>query len=57
MIWTIVIIVVLIVMFFSGIKVIDQYEKAIVFTLGEFTGIREPGYGFDGKAENRGRDK
>jgi len=27
----------------SGIKVIDQYERAVVLTLGKFTGIREPG--------------
>jgi len=26
-----------------SIKVIDQYEKSVVFTLGKFTGIREPG--------------
>lgn len=46
MIWTIVIIVVLLIMLFTGIKVIDQYEKAIVFTLGKFTGIRDPGLRF-----------
>lgn len=27
----------------SGIKVINQYEKGVVFTLGKFTGVREPG--------------
>lgn len=27
----------------SGIKVINQYERGIVLTLGRFTGIREPG--------------
>jgi regulator of protease activity HflC (stomatin/prohibitin superfamily) len=27
----------------SGIKVIDQYERAVVLTLGKFTGIRSPG--------------
>jgi len=27
----------------SGIKVIDQYERGVVLTLGKFTGIREPG--------------
>ena len=27
----------------SGIKIIDQYERGIVLTLGKFTGIREPG--------------
>lgn len=37
--------VVLIVAFFvlSGLKVINQYEKGVVLTLGKFTGIREPG--------------
>lgn len=27
----------------SGIKVINQYERGVVLTLGRFTGIREPG--------------
>jgi len=27
----------------SGIKVVNQYERAVVLTLGRFTGIREPG--------------
>lgn len=27
----------------SGIKVINQYERGVVLTLGKFTGIREPG--------------
>jgi regulator of protease activity HflC (stomatin/prohibitin superfamily) len=27
----------------GGIKVIDQYERAVVLTLGKFTGIRSPG--------------
>lgn len=27
----------------SGIKVIDQYERGVVLTLGKFSGIREPG--------------
>jgi len=27
----------------SGIKVIDQYERGVVLTLGKFTGIRSPG--------------
>ena len=27
----------------SGLRVINQYEKAIVLTLGKFTSIREPG--------------
>ena len=27
----------------SGIKIIDQYERGVVLTLGRYTGIREPG--------------
>lgn len=27
----------------SGIKVINQYERGVVLTLGKFTGLREPG--------------
>ncbi|MBI1936032.1 slipin family protein [Candidatus Woesearchaeota archaeon] len=29
---------------FSSIRIIDQYEKGVVFTLGKFTGIRNPGF-------------
>ena len=28
---------------FSSIRVIDQYERGVVLTLGRFTGVREPG--------------
>ena len=28
---------------FSSIRIINQYEKGLVFTLGKFTGIRNPG--------------
>jgi regulator of protease activity HflC (stomatin/prohibitin superfamily) len=27
----------------SGIKVVNQYERGVVLTLGKFTGVREPG--------------
>src|SRR3989344_6962709 len=27
----------------SGIKVIDQYERGVVLTLGKYTGTRQPG--------------
>lgn len=30
----------------SSIRIINQYEKGVVFTLGKFTGIREPGLNF-----------
>ena len=29
--------------FLAGLKIIDQYEKSVVFTLGRYTGIKEPG--------------
>jgi regulator of protease activity HflC (stomatin/prohibitin superfamily) len=38
---TILIIVVLFLM--SGVKVINQYERAVVLSLGKFTGLRQPG--------------
>lgn len=39
--WVIVIAVVVFIL--SGIKVINQYERGVVLTLGRFTGIRNPG--------------
>lgn len=39
--WTLVVIVGLFIL--SGIKVINQYERGVVLTLGRFTGIRGPG--------------
>lgn len=30
----------------SGFRVINQYEKALVFTLGKFTGLKQPGFRF-----------
>jgi regulator of protease activity HflC (stomatin/prohibitin superfamily) len=39
--WTLVIVVALIII--SGFKVINQYERGVVLTLGRFTGIRSPG--------------
>ena len=27
----------------SGIKVLNEYERGVVFTLGRFTGVRGPG--------------
>lgn len=36
-------IIVVVLFVLSGIKVIDQYERGVVLTLGKFTGIREPG--------------
>lgn len=39
--WTIVIIVVIFIL--SGLKVVNQYQRGIVLTLGRFTGVRQPG--------------
>lgn len=46
MIWWISPIIFLVLIIILGIKVIDQYEKSIVLTLGKFTGVREPGLRF-----------
>ena len=35
-----------IVLVFSSIRIINQYEKGVVFTLGKFTGMRNPGLNF-----------
>jgi len=39
--WTIVIVVAIFIL--SGLKVINQYQRGVVLTLGKFTGIRQPG--------------
>lgn len=36
-------IVAVIIVILSGIKIVNQYERAVVLTLGRFTGIRQPG--------------
>lgn len=36
-------IIVLIIVLISGIRIVNQYERGIVLTLGKFTGIRTPG--------------
>lgn len=38
--WVLIIIIMVVL---SGIKIINQYERGVVLTLGKFTGIREPG--------------
>lgn len=40
---TIFILVLLVLLVVSGIKVINQYERGVVLTLGRYTGIRQPG--------------
>lgn len=37
------IILLVVIFILSGIKVINQYQRGVVLTLGKFTGIREPG--------------
>jgi len=39
--WTVIIIVVIFIL--SGLKVINQYQRGVVLTLGKFTGVRQPG--------------
>src|SRR5579862_836773 len=39
----VVIIVIVALLLFSAIKVLNEYERAVMFTLGRFTGIRGPG--------------
>lgn len=39
--WTVLIVIALVIV--SGFKVINQYERGVVLTLGRFTGIRSPG--------------
>lgn len=45
-IWLYVLAVFVLLIIFSSIRIINQYEKGIVFTLGKFTGIRNPGLNF-----------
>jgi regulator of protease activity HflC (stomatin/prohibitin superfamily) len=37
------VIVVILIFILSGIKVVNQYERGVVLTLGKFTGLRQPG--------------
>ncbi len=41
--FTIIVIVALVILVLSGIKIINQYERGVVLTLGRYTGTREPG--------------
>lgn len=41
--FTLFILVVVAIFILSGLKIINQYERGVVLTLGKFTGIREPG--------------
>lgn len=39
----IIVVIAIVAFILSGIKIINQYERGVVLTLGRFTGIREPG--------------
>lgn len=41
--FTIIILIIAALIVLSGIKIINQYERGVVLTLGRFTGIRQPG--------------
>jgi len=41
LLWTLAIIVIIFIL--SGLKVVNQYQRGIVLTLGRFTGVRQPG--------------
>lgn len=41
--WFFVLLVIIAIFVLSGIKVINQYERGVVLTLGKFTGLRDPG--------------
>ena len=43
MIWAYVLLVLALIIIFAGLKIIDQYEKGIVLTLGKFSSIRSAG--------------
>lgn len=39
----VVLVIIIVIFILSGIKVINQYERGVVLTLGKFTGLRQPG--------------
>jgi regulator of protease activity HflC (stomatin/prohibitin superfamily) len=43
MVWPIIIGVVVLITLFSGLKLLYQYERGVVFTLGKFSHVKEPG--------------
>jgi regulator of protease activity HflC (stomatin/prohibitin superfamily) len=43
-VWTVVVIVIILIL--GGLKVINQYQRGVVLTLGKFKGIKEPGLRF-----------
>jgi len=43
-IWIVVIVLIVLFVVYSGIRVLREYERAVMFTLGRFTGVRGPGF-------------
>lgn len=41
LVWILIFVVVIVIL--SGIKIINQYERGVILTLGKFSGIRQPG--------------
>ena len=41
LLWTVIIIIGIFIL--SGLKVVNQYERGVMLTLGKFTGIKQPG--------------
>lgn len=44
--WTYIVGIVVVLYLLSALRVLRQYERGVVFTLGKFTGVREPGLRF-----------
>ena len=42
-VWYVVIIAIILLFLYSGIRVMREYERAVMFTLGRFTGVKGPG--------------
>jgi regulator of protease activity HflC (stomatin/prohibitin superfamily) len=40
MVWFVVLLIIIALYFLLGIRIINQYEKAVVFTIGKFTGVK-----------------
>src|SRR5882724_9671059 len=40
---TVFIIIIVLVVIISGLKIVKQYERGVVLTLGKYTGMRQPG--------------
>ena len=43
-VWYVVIVAIILLFLYSGIRVLREYERAVMFTLGRFTGVRGPGF-------------